>query len=584
MSQTSDLWLSHLAHSLKASQQAAYLWHVEEDRFEFMGDIQGVLGLASSNLPSRKEEFVRLINPQDVVTRQLALADATARCKSGESNFSIHYKIRKDNGAYAPVCERGVAQFDSATGRTTVHSLISSDKLALEEQAMTLQKRNLKDKISYVFSGSNGRQALQFSLEEYLSEPTRDRSKGFLLTVGIDRLSLINEAYGSQVADEVILKTGARLEKLVGDRALVARISGDVFSLFFHNTSQGEMADIAQNVLNIFYHQPIETEERVVHTVVTIGGIKLDDSMMKASSAISRAEMSLQDAKQQGRGCFVFYSDKMTQRVNSFRDDLTIGDDFLRGFRSGRVKLAFQEIMGAKSGEVSFHECLIRLIDEDGTIHTAGKFIDAVEKMGLTRLVDGFCLRQAIQELRDYPELNLSVNVSNHTLTDAQWLKDVTNQLRDRPDVASRLIVEITESAAMNDISQTIRVVGALSDLGCRIALDDFGAGQTAFTQLKDLKLDIVKIDKSFVRNMDQEENMLFIKTLQSLASGMNLETVAEGAETLTEADILIKGGIDHVQGFAYGLPSIERTWLPVDHADRHSSANSKNPLKERSA
>ena len=374
---------------------------------------------------------------------------------------------------------------------------------------------------------------LQFSLEEYLSEPTRDRTKGFLLTVGIDRLSLINEAYGSQVADEVILKTGARLEKMVGDRALVARISGDVFSLFFHNTSQGEMADIAQNVLNIFYHQPIETEERVVHTVVTIGGIKLDDSMMKASSAISRAEMSLQDAKQQGRGCFVFYSDKMTQRVNSFRDDLSIGDDFLRGFRSGRVKLAFQEIMGAKSGAVSFHECLIRLIDEDGTIHTAGKFIDAVEKMGLTRLVDGFCVRQAIQELRDYPELNLSVNVSNHTLTDAQWLKDVTNRLRDRPDVASRLIVEITESAAMNDISQTIRVVGALSDLGCRIALDDFGAGQTAFTQLKDLKLDIVKIDKSFVRNMDQEENMLFIKTLQSLASGMNLETVAEGAETL---------------------------------------------------
>ena len=107
MSQTSDLWLRHLAHSLTASQQAAYLWHVEEDRFEFLGDIQGVLGLATASLPSKKDDFMRLINPQDVVTRQLALADATARCKSGESNFSIHYKIRKDNGSYVPVCESG---------------------------------------------------------------------------------------------------------------------------------------------------------------------------------------------------------------------------------------------------------------------------------------------------------------------------------------------------------------------------------------------------------------------------------------------------------------------------------------------
>lgn len=573
---TSDLWLRNLGLSLKASHQAAYLWHVEADRYEFLGDTQGILGLEEAQNPTKKEEFARLVNPQDIVNRQLALADAINRCKAGSDiSFVLTYKIRRADGKVSPLTESGVAHYDFAEGKTTVQSLLSLDAAAVDRQMKALRRREGKDKISYVFSGSNGRQAVEYQIEEYLARQPRDTSRGFLLAIGIDRLSLINEAYGSLAADEVIAKTGARLEKIVGDRALIARLSGDVFGVFFRNTSQGEMNDIAQNILRMFFHQPIETQERLIHVVVSIGGVKLDDTMTKASSLISRAEMSLQEAKMQGRGCFVCYTEKMRDEVNNFRDTLSIGDDFLRGFRAGRVKLAFQAVMGSKSGEVSFYECLIRLIDEDGTIIPAGKFISAVEKMGLTRLVDSFCVQQAIQELITYPDIKLSVNVSNHTLTDAQWLRDVSNLLRDRSDVAERLIVEITESAAMSDIVQTIRVIKTLEDLGCKIALDDFGAGQTAFSQMKDLSLDIVKIDKSFIRNMDKDENMLFINTLQSLASGMHLETVGEGAETIAEAEILMKGGIDHIQGFAYSLPSIERIWLPQSHISRHSDSKS---------
>lgn len=573
---SAELWLRNLGMSLKANHQLAYLWHVEEDRYEFMGDIEGLLGVAEEAVPQKKEQFSRLINPQDIVNRQLMIVDAITRSKSGiETTFIVTYKIRKQDGKVIPISETGVAQYDFARGETIVQSFLSLDASAVDQQMKVLRKREAKDKISYVFSGSNGRQALQYRLEEFLNEEKRSLTTGFVLAVGIDRLSLINEAYGSAAADEVIMKTGARLEQIVGDRAMVARLSGDVFALFFQKSSQGEMNDIAQNILNMFFHQAIETQERVIHAVVSIGGVQLDSQIVKAASVLSRAEMALQEAKLQGRGCFVCYTERMTQQVNTFRDALSIGDDFLKGFRAGRVQLAFQAVIGSKTSQTSFHECLIRLIDEDGTIQSAGKFIAAVEKMGLTRLVDGFCVQQAIQELINYPEINLSVNVSNHTLTDPQWLRDVSLQLRDRPDVAERLIVEITESAAMNDIAQTIRVIRTLEDLGCKIALDDFGAGQTAFSQMKDLSLDIVKIDKSFVRDMDKEENMLFINTLQSLASGMNLETVGEGAETLAEAEILMKGGIDHIQGFAYSLPSIERIWLPEDHPERHTGRKS---------
>jgi len=295
--------------------------------------------------------------------------------------------------------------------------------------------------------------------------------------------------------------------------------------------------------------------------MLSIGGVRFGDWNISPASVLSRAELALRDAKNRGRGCFVEYSEDLSREVQSFKETLGVGDNFLRGFKDGRVKIAFQGIVSSRTKGVTFHECLIRLIDENGDVHAAGQFINAVEKMGLSRLVDTFATREAIKELKNYPTISLSVNVSYHTFTDPEWLKIVTMELRDQQSVAERLIVEITESVVMSDIGQTTRVIRSLQDLGCRIALDDFGAGQTAFSQLKDLALDIVKIDKSFVREMDKEENKLFIRTLHSLASAMNLETVGEGAETLVEADMLAKDGIDHIQGYVYGMPTLDRPW-----------------------
>jgi EAL domain-containing protein (putative c-di-GMP-specific phosphodiesterase class I) len=111
--------------------------------------------------------------------------------------------------------------------------------------------------------------------------------------------------------------------------------------------------------------------------------------------------------------------------------------------------------------------------------------------------------------------------------------------------------------------------VRTIQDLGARVALDDFGAGYTAFAQIKQLDVDLVKIDKQFIRNIGQSENHLFVKTLQSLADGVDIETVGEGVETMTDAKQLIRDGINHIQGYAFGFPSVERVWLPKDHIYR---------------
>jgi diguanylate cyclase (GGDEF)-like protein len=557
-----QLWLQHLSASLRANRQLAYLYHVEKNTYEFMGDFLGVLGCDENNAPQDKNSLAELVADEDRVTRQLSLADMTAKCREGEKTFTLKYKMRRPDGTLLPIIETGIARFNTKDKTSTIQSLLAIDTETIDRQKKMSRKMGFRESVSSSFSGNNERKSLIHRLEEITTSGERDWSQGYLLLVGIDRISLVNEVYGSQFTDELLEKTGQCLKSMVKDNAEIVRVAGDIFGLLFSKDPQGQMRDTAQKILNVFYNQPIEVQEKLMHQVVSIGGVRISDRTVAPASLLGRAELALNDAKQKGRGCFIEYSDHIGEEVKNFKDVLSIGDNFLKNFKDGRVKMAFQGVVSSRTNDVSFYECLIRMIDENGEVHSAGQFIEAVEKMGLTRLVDTFATQQAIMELKEYPTISLSVNVSNHTLTDPDWLRTVTFELRDYPEVANRLIVEITESVAMSDVNQTLRVIRVLQDLGCRIALDDFGAGQTAFTQMKDLALDIVKIDKSFVREMDREENKHFIKTLQSLASAMNLETVGEGAETIAEADILARDGIDHIQGFVHGLPSMDRLWL----------------------
>lgn len=559
----SHVWLQHLSSSLAASRQAAYLYQVESGTVDFLGDVMGIFGVATDEMPRGKQGFTDFIYADDLIARQLQISDIISKCTSSEKSFKLYYRIQRQDGTIIPVIETGVARYSPHDVKTTLQGLVSLDVQAIERVKKLTRKMGLQETVQNVFSGNKTRQDFIDKIDFVLSMDDRNDKSGFVMMVGVDRLHLVNEVYGSQFADEMLEKIESILVKLLNGIGEVSRVSGDTFALLFSNQAHGLMADTAQNILRVFYNQPIEVQSRFVHQIVSIGGMRIfDKETLSGSKILSRAELALQDAKVRGRGCFIEYSERLGEEVNDFRNVLSIGDSFLKNYRDGRVKIAFQGVINTRTNDVSFYECLIRMVDENGEVHSAGQFIDAVEKMGLTRMVDTFATQAAIRELKEFPLICLSVNVSNHTLTDPDWLKAVTMELRDFPEIAMRLIVEITESVAMSDINQTLRVVRALQGLGCRVALDDFGVGQTAFSHLKDLSLDIVKIDKSFVREMGREENKLFIRTLHSLASSMNLETVAEGAETMAESDLLIKDGIDHIQGFVNGLPSMDRLWL----------------------
>ena len=276
---------------------------------------------------------------------------------------------------------------------------------------------------------------------------------------------------------------------------------------------------------------------------------------------MGRAEEALSNAKSQGRDRFALYRSSANRRA-ARRKSLATGDAVLRALKDDRIKLAVQPIIDAESGETRLYECLMRMLDEDGTVVPAGIFIPVVEQLGLIRRLDVHTLELALCELAEVPDVNLAVNVSGMTATDPSTLDHLLSLVHVHAGVADRLIIEITETVAMMDYEEVARFSAKLRDLGCRIALDDFGAGYTSFRHLKSLDVDLVKIDGQFVKDLPvNSENQLFVQTLLDLANGFGAEVVGECVENEGEAEALRQRGVQFLQGYHFGAPTLERPW-----------------------
>jgi EAL domain-containing protein (putative c-di-GMP-specific phosphodiesterase class I) len=229
--------------------------------------------------------------------------------------------------------------------------------------------------------------------------------------------------------------------------------------------------------------------------------------------------------------------------------------------RQQRLLLAFQPVVCSGSGQVDYFECLLRMRDEQGGLVAAANFITILEELGMIGMIDRFVLEKTFEELTTNPEVRLGLNVSGLTVCDPSWLQALTSLLRRRPDLAPRLVVEITETAALGDIAQSARFVDTLRQAGCRVALDDFGAGYTSLRHLRSLPVHIVKIDGSLIRQVTSKPyHRVFLRHLLGLTETCGLITVAESVETPEEAEFLRAEGIGRLQGYFIGPPTIERS------------------------
>lgn len=225
--------------------------------------------------------------------------------------------------------------------------------------------------------------------------------------------------------------------------------------------------------------------------------------------------------------------------------------------------LAFQPVVQARMPKrAAFYEGLIRIIDHTGRIIPAADFMDAVETNELGRRIDCQALQLGLMTLAAEPSIRLSINMSARSIGYPEWLATLERGLRAAPDIGERLILEITESSAMLMPDLVTVFMQDMQERGICFALDDFGAGYTAFRYLKDFYFDIVKIDGTFVRDIAASpDNQILVQALVSIARHFDMFTVAESVETAEDARVLVEMGVDCLQGYYFGAPSTQEPW-----------------------
>lgn len=228
-----------------------------------------------------------------------------------------------------------------------------------------------------------------------------------------------------------------------------------------------------------------------------------------------------------------------------------------------RLFLAFQPIVDTHTKKLHYYECLARILDKNGQILPAAQFISRCEKAGLIQLIDQKIQDLVIQELMNDRTLKLALNVSAITASDPAWLNSLKAHMTARPDLRGRIIVELTETSVFYDVEESIRFMTDLSDLGCQVSIDDFGAGYMSLMHLKSDLVKVVKIDAQFVKGLNSNStNKNFIRAILALTQPLGIKCVAEGVEDIQTAAILAEENVDYLQGYYISKPSDIRAWM----------------------
>lgn len=244
--------------------------------------------------------------------------------------------------------------------------------------------------------------------------------------------------------------------------------------------------------------------------------------------------------------------------------DRSVIDMVNQAVKHKQVMLAFQAVVPSRrQSQPAFYEGLIRVLDETGRIIPAREFIDSIEATETGRVVDCLALEKGINTLSEHPDLRLSINLSARSIGYGRWNRILKRGLAKDPTIAERLILEITESSAILVPELVVGFMTELQRKGISFAIDDFGAGFTSFRYLKDFFFDILKIDGQFIRGIARDpDNQILTTAMASVAEQFDMLTVAESVEQPDDADFLAALGIDCLQGYYFGAPTVNPPWL----------------------
>ncbi|HEX5618116.1 MAG TPA: EAL domain-containing protein [Solirubrobacteraceae bacterium] len=499
--------------------------------------------------------LVRLLHPEDREDEAEALA-----------------RLARGTGTAA----RGERRWLHAAGKIVWASLNATlvrdaagvpQHILLQVQDVT-ERRRYESELRYLadhdpLTGLLNRRAFAHELEEHIEHVRRYGPTGAAMVLDLDHFKNINDTLGHGTGDELIVALASALRHQLGPRVAIARLGGDELALLIPD---GDVREIADEILEIVRGQRVASPSGRLRSVsASIGVAGFDEAGLNAEDVLANADLAMYEAKEAGRDRAVAYRPAADA---SSRDGRVSWPDIIRdGLDEDRFVLQAQPIMNLATGDTGQFELLLRLRDPFGELISPAAFLPAAERYDLIGAIDRWVVSRSIamlaEENRRGRRLTFEINISGRSAGDPDLLALIEGELRTHEVDPAQVIFEITETTAVANIPRAQEFANRLAALGCRFALDDFGAAFASFYYLKHLPFDYLKIDGEFVRGcVADRTDQLVIQAVVDIARGLGKRTVAEmvgDEETMTLVRNL---GVDYVQGFHIGRPAPLARWL----------------------
>ncbi len=537
-------------------------WDVPRDRIHTGADAEDLLGLKRGTLEGAARDWLDVLHPTDR-DRFRATLDAVIEQKRGR--IAQEFRLRGEDGHYRwfQLRARPVLGADGEVQRVV-------GTLSDVTEQRTAEERLLHDAVHDNLTGLPNRELFMDRLSAAM---TRTKAEGAaqpsVFVLDIDRFKQVNDAFGLSVGDSILLMIARRLARLLKPQDTLARLSGDQFAFLLLSESEPDRIAAFADSVRRTLRAPITFGEREIFLTASIGIAMLDAAKpIEAEEMVKDAEIGMYYAKRNGG-----------DRIEAFRpalrqhgaDSLTLESDLRRALGRDEIKVFYQPVVRLEDRTVAGFEALVRWDHPKHGRLPPADFIPLAERSGLIIPLGLYVLDRAARQLADWQEqlgrdvpLFVSVNVSSRQLLRHDLINDVKSVLTRSPVQHGSLKLELTESLVMENPEYAAQVLGRIRELGAGLSLDDFGTGYSSLSYLQRFPFDTLKIDQSFVRGPSAREKRVILKAMIALAHELQMEVIAEGAETEDDALDLYDLSCEFAQGFLFGhaMPATEAARL----------------------
>ncbi len=548
------------ALAVQAANDGIWDWNLKTNKIYFSHRWKDILGYKYEEIGNDPNEWINRLHPDDKDRFQTELA---LHIKGLTPIFECEYLIRHANGKYLWALSRGLAVRDAdgtAYRMAGSHSDISARKLAEERLA--------HDALHDALTGLPNRVLFMDRLENRFERTKRNPNDLFaIMFIDLDRFKVVNDSLGHAVGDQLLITIAIRLKLSLRPEDTLSRLSGDEFAVLLNDVSDiNDLQRVADRIkVQLVTTTLLGAVER--SPTASIGIAIYNSSYLSAGELLRDADVAMYRAKAMGGNRHQLFDESM--HVNAI-ERLQLEGDLKHAVERKELLVYYQPIVSLANDETIGVEALVRWAHPRRGILQPNEFIHVAEETGHILSIGEYVLRAACLQIKTWrnnghPKFWVSVNISARQFQDKNMVEKISQILSETGLSSDGLRLEITESLAIRDMEYTIKIMKDLNEMGVHTSLDDFGIGYSSLGYLNRLPLKVLKIDQSFVQDIDRnEKNESLITAIIAMARSLGLEVVAEGVEKNEQLVFLRSQLCDNVQGFllSHPIPAVELTKL----------------------